>query len=91
MVGWAHRLWEQYRPDRQTQKRSRGVLIREKEPRVPSATDTDLTSLQQTVSMLHIYTQSFRAVLKETSKETVIKTEEINKGSSRYFPALPVV
>lgn len=58
MVGWAHRLWEQCRPDRQTQERSGGVLIREMEPSVPSAPDTGLTALHQTFSILNTQTHS---------------------------------
>lgn len=77
MHGWlgTYRLWEQCRPDRQTQGRSRGVLIREKEPSLPSAPDTGLAALHQTLSIPHINT------LTHGRRETLIKTEQIGKGS----------
>lgn len=59
MVGWAHT--DCGCSDRQTQGKSRGVLIREKEPAVPSAPDTGLAELQ-TFSISHIYTLSLAAV-----------------------------
>lgn len=66
MHGWlgTYRLWEQCRPDRQTQGRSRGVLIREKEPGVPSAPDTGLAALHQTFSIPYMYTLTHSRRLK---------------------------
>lgn len=88
MHAWlgTYRLWEQCRPDRQTQESSRGVLIREKEPGVPSAPDTGLAALHQTffdTACIHTHSQQ--------QAETLIKTEQIKQRLTWTSSALPVV
>lgn len=84
MVVWAHILWVQYSPDTQTQERS-GVLIREKEPGVPSASDIGLSALQ-TFWISHIYV--LVVVLKEGGRKTLINTVQNNKSSPGRFSGL---